>query len=895
MDSFLYEAASQGDLIITVNDRLARHLSRQYDLSQQSAGRNAWLRPEILSLNAWLKRNRHLLAEADGLLNQVQSLYLWEMIVEKDAQRAGNLLLQSQQTARRAHQAHQLLLRHSVDFHAEDGAEDHRAFLRWRHAWQQLASARGWRDSAELPWLLATAVAEGRIHRPQRIVMAGFDEFPPDLQHLCATLKDRGATVDTWQPQPVSGGSCHQVSGLDPADEVRRCARWIRRILSDRPYASIGVVAPQLEVYQSLIESIFLEELDPSALLSGDESPQVFNMSLGHGLQGEGVIAAALELLRARMKLSFTTLSGILLSPYLVGAGEEGAARALLERELRRTGRVEWSLTRLRNALAALTKKTGRPVPGVVALFDTLHQDLTTRGRRLPGDWAEHFARMLARLGWPGDRGLSSREHQAVQQFREALGDMASLDRISRPLERDAATGLLVRLVVGREFQPEGGDCQVQVLGALEASGLTFDCLWVLGLHDAALPRPSAPNPFIPLPIQRRERMQRADAERERLFAAQVADRLFHAASDVVLSSPLQDDSGCLRPSPLIAAFPSGEPLLADSHAPMRLLQAARPVLDQLPDGQAPALCSQKPFSGGTGILKDQALCPFRAFAHYRLNSEGLDTPEIGVDNLSRGSLVHTVLELFWKTTESQAALLQLDADALESRLAECAARALERLEKEKRFDLPARQREIEQRRLVALVRRWLDEEKGREAFRVVASETGHQLAIGSLLIRTRVDRIDELADGRHAIIDYKTGQVDLKQWLEDRITEPQLPAYCQGYAREQLGAVMFAVVRGKDRERGFRGLARNGDAWPKDATPRGIDAVFEEKDWHSFDDVLAHWQRVLPALGDAFAGGEAQVDPVDQKLACTYCDLAALCRVSELERVPLNPEGGDD
>jgi len=895
MDKLLYQAASQGHHIITVNDRLARHLSRQYDLIQQSAGREAWLRPKIMSLTSWLNRSSRDLPYAAEILNQSQCLRLWETIVAEDSERCGNLLLQAPQTARRALQAHRLLLRHGVDFRPSECAEDHRAFLRWRSSWQQTAAANKWRDGAEATWLLAEALAAGQTLPPAQMVFAGFDEFPPDLTQLMTVLRGRGTVIEEWQTQPFSNNTCQRVAGLDPAEEVRNCARWIRRILSGRPEARIGVVAPQLEVYQKLIENIFFEELDPGGLLDGVETPRTFNMSLGHSLGSEGIIAVALELLRSGARMDFASLSRFLLTPYLGKAAEEGAGRALLECELRQTGQPEWSLLRLPRSLEGLMKRIGHPLPDFLHRIQVLQSDQAQRKRRLPGDWAEHFARLLHRLGWPGDRGLSSREHQAVQQFRELLGEMASLDRVSKPLQRETSLSQLQRLVSNQEFQPEGVDSPVQVLGVLEASGLSFEHLWVLGLHDTALPRPAAPNPFIPLPVQRRERMQRADAEREQQFASQIADRLFRAAPEVVLSWPLQDDSGRLRPSSLITGFAISQPEFADSQAPVQLIHAAMPQLEEQQDCLAPPLCSRKPFSGGTGILKDQALCPFRAFAHYRLRCEGLETPEAGIDNMSRGSLAHTVLEIFWKETGSQASLLQLDDLTLEARLDAAAVKAIERHEKSKRSDLMPRQRAIEQRRLVALVRQWLSFEKKRSPFKVVDTEAYHQLALGNLQIRTRVDRIDELADGRQAIIDYKTGRADPLQWLEERITDPQLPAYSLGFSGDKLGAVMFAVVRGKEQESGFRGVARDGGYWPKEALPKNLAALCETKGWHSFDDILTHWQEALPALGDAFVAGEAAVDPIDRELACTYCDLKPLCRIDEQEQHSLDTEARDD
>ena len=548
-------------------------------------------------------------------------------------------------------------------------------------------------------------------------------------------------------------------------------------------------------------------------------------------------------------------------------------------------------MSRLVNVITRLAETYSLAVPGGLALLDVLASAQKKSARQLPGAWAEDFTNLLRKLGWPGERGLSSREFQAVEHFRNCLAQLASLDGVANRLGRAEAVRILSRLVKATEFQPEGADPPVQVLGELESSGMTFDHLWVLGLSDKALPRAPGPNPFIPLHVQRRHAMQRSSAEREFKFAEQVARRLLAASADVVASWPRMQDGIQQRPSPLIADIPEGRPCCDATSAPDRVIWAGRPELEKMTDSQGPALATRKAFSGGTGIIKDQALCPFRAFAHHRLRAEGLDVPEIGIDNMSRGTLAHTVLELFWNDVGDQTTLLALDETALIAKIQVAVDAALQRLEKERRHDLPVRQRQIEADRLMAIARQWLDIEARRGAFQVTVAEKNHRIKVGNLTIRTRIDRIDELADGTMAVIDYKTGRPDPTQWLDERVTEPQLPLYCLGLERSSIGAVMFAQVRSKALECGFRGLARETEAWPG-AKSRKLEALFSDKGWASLDDVLSHWDKVLPALGDDFSRGEAAVDPVEIELACKYCDLTGLCRVLERQNAG---HGGDD
>ncbi len=891
MDKTLYQAATDGHLILTVNDRLSRYLHRQFDLEQQGQGLSAWLRPDILSVSAWLSRCQKTLPELPSFLSKAQLQRVWEMIVEEDIEQTGNHLLQAPQAARRALQAHQLLVSYAADFDANLAADDHRAFLRWRSAWTGQAKRNAWHDSAELPWLVAEAIMAGRVQLPERIVLAGFDELAPDLQHLCKAMESRGTALQSWHPSSCAE-TTRQVIADGPYEEVSLCARWIRGLLSGNPAASIGVVVPQFEAYRPLIEEIFTAELAPQALVKGDETQQTFNLSLGQSLNREGVIHAALRLLRTGVQVSHEEVSWLLNTPYLGNALTESASRAQIDRELRKLKRFDWRLSRLVKVVAGLADKYALAIPDGLALFKALVAEQKKSTRQLPGAWAEHFTSLLRKLGWPGERGLSSREFQAVEHFRDTLAQLASLDGVSRPLGRAEAVRILFRLVSATEFQPEGYDTSIQVLGELESSGMTFDHLWVLGMSAKAMPKPPAPNPFIPLPVQRRFAMKRSCAEREFQFAKQVVSRLLSASADFVVSWPLMADGVEQRPSPLIAGVAEATLFFADAAAPDRLIWAHRPELEKITDSKGPALSTRKPFSGGTGIIKDQALCPFRAFAHHRLRAERLDVPDVGIDNMSRGTLVHTVLELFWNDVGDHSALLALDEKTLHTKIQLAVEAAMERLEKERRNDLPARQRQLEARRLLTVARQWLDIEARRDDFRVTGAEKNHQIKVGNLTIRTRIDRIDELADGTTAIIDYKTGRPDPAQWLDERVTEPQLPLYCLGLHRHSIGAVMFAEVRSKPGECGFRGLARSTESWPG-AKSNKLEKLFSEKGWKNLDDVLSHWDSVLPALGDNFSSGHAAVAPVGFELACQYCDLTGLCRILEQQDVDLGGAGG--
>jgi probable DNA repair protein len=878
----LFATVAAGGVVLTANKRLARHLVEQFDQAQLAAGRSVWPSPAILSLDAWLMRQIQQQREEHRLLTESQAQRIWEEIVGTDAAAAGRDLLQVPQAARRAREAHRLLQAYLADFTASDADEDQLAFLRWRKRSQERMHRDQLLERADLLALVTAAIAAGRGAVPSVLALAGFDDLTPAVHQLCVALEARGCRVGTWDPPFMASAEVSVHAAIDMAAEVRSCARWVRRRLERNPQARIGVVAPQLADYQGLIERIFRAELDPSACLRFQNAPETFTLSLGTPLAREGVVRAALRLLAAGDPLRLEDVGWLLRSPYL-GAQGEWLDRSCADRRLRERGRSEWPLAALPKALAG--------VPRTAAVFDRLRQTHRDRRRRLPGAWAEYFVNLLVSCDWPGQRGLTSREFQALDHFQLVLGQLASLDRVTSPMGYSAALVLLNRLAAETVFQPEGVEGRIQVLGMLEAAGFAFDALWVLGLHAGAFPPPPRPNPFLPLPLQSRLRMPHADAAREREFAERLSRRLFSAAPEVLVSWPAQRDGAPLRPSPLLEGLVAADLELAPSCDPFRAMLAAPCLLEELVDDRAAPLSVARPSSGGTGILKDQALCPFRAFAHHRLHAEGLAAATLGLDHQTRGSLVHGVLEHFWRQVVSHAALLAIDRQRQAELLTGCAEQTVQQFERRSQCDLPPRLRALECRRLAAIGAAWLELERRRPPFRVVAIEQRHDAAAGRLQLRTRIDRLDELPGGQLAVIDYKTGRPNPRQWFDLRVTEPQLPLYCLALDEQQLAAVLFAQVRPRERECAFKCVAREPEAWPK-LSSKGQARLLAERGWGSFAELLNHWRAALPALGNAFSDGFAAVDPVDPLQACQSCDLVTLCRISAALDRDEQPEG---
>ena len=890
MNEAIIAALKAGATLVTASQRLARHLAAAYGAAQLAQGAPAWEAPDILPWQQWLERawqESFGLLDADRpqlLLSDFQELTLWEEVI---CAADSEPLLQVPAAARSAREAWQLLhaWKLSIPRSQETASEDVSAFARWAKAYGQRCTSGNWLDSARLPDAVRNTIAAGRLTPPSSLIIAGFDELTPQQDELLRTVRAAGVTVtplaSASQPARVV-----RVGYDDRRAEIHAAAAWARVAL-ESGQTRIGVVVPDLSVQRASVVRLFDDALLPAALLLGADVVRPYNVSLGEPLAAWPVIHAALLVLEfGTGSLPVARLGMLLRSPFLAGAASEASARAELDARLRQDGEDTVSISALLRRTQMELARPQAAAPQLHAQLRAWRDAIPARATRLaPSAWSEQFAALLKLAGWPGDGPLDSDSHQAAAAWRELLAAFAAQDVVSTRHNYAEALAALRRMAGERVFQPQTPAAPVQVLGLLEASGLDFDSLWVMGLDDESWPPSPRPNPFLPLELQRTRGLPHASAERELEFARRLTERLAASAGNVVFSHPLNAGEEKRRASPLLQAFP--ELLPSDFPAPppgvASHLFAARD-LETLSDEQAPALAPGSAVKGGTRLFQYQAACPFRAFATLRLDARAPEEPEPGLDAKARGMLLHAALDALWNTLGSHAVLCGMAEPALMDAIHAAVHAALDELARDRSQTLTGRFRDIEMRRLTRLLRAWLEEEKARAPFRVVAAEQKATIKLGGLVVAGRMDRVDELEDGTRVILDYKSGKTSIQSWEGERPDDPQLPLYAVDMRQRQpVAAALFAQLRAG--ELGFNGLAARAGIVPT-VKPAGE----SEAAWQA---QLDAWQTTLTTLAEAYRAGDARVDPKKFPQTCEHCGLQALCRVHERHPDVAEDEGG--
>jgi ATP-dependent helicase/nuclease subunit B len=894
-------ALQAGDTVVASSARAARALRRLYGEEQRRKGIDAWQSPDILDWDSWLNRlwNRRLRSgkETRLVLATLQEQQIWVGLVRPSIE--GRRLISVLGVADLAQQAYALLCSYgTLDFLRGErvGGPDVESFREWARGFERICRREGWLSRGLLPLVLSDAAGAEELDTAQRLLLTGFDRITPAQEHLIKSFEQQGLAVDMVETADVSAEEAPLlVNAADKRHEILTCALWIRQELTaattvPRTVSRIGVVVPGVSSVRPEIEGLFRQILAPEAVTVGARDlPLPFEFSLGVPLAEVPMARAALLLLRWMKKpLMQDQVSWMVLSGFLCEQLDEMLPIAMFDARLRREPMRQPELE-LDTFLQYLSGGWKEAAP-LNALFHRLRKGrrlLAQSGNLTFAEWVGIAEQVLEAVHWPGAHLLESEDFQVQARCSQLLDNVAALSFDGHAVGYDDFLEVLERQAEKTIFAPESQNAAVQILGPLEAAGLTFDAIWFLGADDASWPAIARPHPFITKSFQRKHQMPHADSAVDWKLAEQVTRRLQNSAAKCVFSYPVQNAEGVCRPSTLLTGLreisaQNFRRSMAIDHA-----EAASPALrtEEEPVTIVPWPIDQD--AGGAEILRRQAACPFQSFAIKRLAARPMDATDWGLEPRERGTVVHKILEILWAELKSSDGL---HSARREGRLAEMVKQhveaALQRYGKQPHA--PERTwreayLEAEEERIISLIEEWLAYEAKRSPFTVEAGEVKLAAAVGELKLQMRVDRIDAIHEGR-VIIDYKTGLVKKDAWEGLRPDEPQLPLYAGFGQVEDLSGVLLGRVR--EGEAKFLGRVEDGDAVMTGAKFSKIPYSPE---------MLQEWQRVLLDLGQQFLNGEAQVDPKRYPKSCQYCDLPGLCRIAESDRANGDDDADDD
>ncbi|MBS0578696.1 MAG: PD-(D/E)XK nuclease family protein [Proteobacteria bacterium] len=870
----------RGGTLIVPDRARVRAVRLAHAAAQLTGGHHAWNSADVLTPAGWLRRETERAAAAapaqwPRLLAAAEEWYLWRQCAAEAAR--GHALLDSARLGDALRRAAGLALDYNITLREIPG--DAEASL--LAGAQRLFAARCRELHAASAESLARALIERARSGGRAPWLAGFALVPPPLAGL---------------EQPAVGAARAPAHALRPPgarEELEAIAAWCAQALRRSPAARLRVMLPGPAGARERLAALVREALDPAALLGPQpHAPGLAGLEEGVALTARPAIAHALCTLRllSGEELPFEELLGWLRAPHWHSPA--AGARAALAHALRERPVGALDLRALQGALQLAP-------PRLRSAAHDLDNRLRLGSGQLggaaasPRTWAERWTAALRAVGLAGGARADEESQHTLLRWHELLEEFGDLGAcLGRPGGRQALS-LLAEFAHRSTCPPVETDPCVTIAADLADPVVQYDGIWVAGLSAQVLPQPVQPDAFLPLAAQRAAGVPQASAALRAAEAAHLLACWRHSAAQLVLSVPAMAQDLDLLPSPLLetlAPLPGGA---AHRWLPGALRREA--MIETLEDRCGDPWDLAHTVPGGTRAVTLQSQCPFRAYAELRLGSVPPQELVPGIAMDQRGRLLHSALQILWERLGDSDALGALSPGQLERRIAEAVAEAARTLlavqagrrrrgrrTAESQFDLfvqlpPVLEREC--RRAQRLIGRLCALEREREPFRVAGTELEADLRVAGAHLRMRLDRVDQLPQGR-VILDYKSGKPEPPDWYGERPTHPQLLAYLTALGED---VVALATVHITPREVCFSGLAAQEQLLPTVKPPRS-------GDWPA---QATGWRELIERLIRAFIAGDAEVDPAPR--ACAHCHVTDICRILERSVPPDSALQGND
>lgn len=843
------------DLILTPNQRLANTLHRFLEKHKDLQGERAYLPPTIISFSQFIRQlwNSYLFILPKKILSYEEEIWLWRKIICQSP--ISPDLLNPNQSAYLIQKAWHDLKQWNLNLDSLSLYQDNENiyyFKIWSEAFIKICQEKKHIDESSALECYSKNIEFLNKLAYKNIYFYHFIELTP-LQNLFKNALQKTAHLNIIiQPLAEKDKNAFCQKFNSKKEEMIAMVNWAKKHYAHHPNLSIGCVVPHLNQQRNEILRQF------KSIFNTDNPP--IDISAGAALSDYKIIGHTLLFISLlSKKFDYEIFSDWLRSPYLKLAEKEIFKRHELDALLRNRCKKTSSLKEILSIEESIE---------IHPLLTTIN-DFNLEEKTLL-EWSQNWLDLLKETGWPGQRNLNSIEYQAVNRFIKKLEEIQSFSSIQISWTWKEFSSLIKTICQETIFQAESEKTSIQVLGLLEAAGLCFDEIWIMGLDDKTWPSASSPNPFLPYELQKKYHMPNANPEREYLYCQEILNQLLKGSKKTILSYAIYDEDKELQPSPFIHSFP-----YLENQVNLHLEKREEVILEEIEDEMAPIISNQELISGGSNIVQYQAECPFKAFSTLRLHALALNQPMNTPDYIERGNATHKALEIIWKKIPSSNHLLKLSSEALEKHIDQSISQVYKKNIQGNKFLI-----ELEKIRLKKILYAWLDIEKKRCPFTVIAIEDQRQYQYKNITLRLRIDRIDQDEHG-YIIIDYKTGKKEIKNCFGQRIKEPQLPLYCLSY-NNPISTLCFGQLRLND-------LSLNGISEKKqENNHKNIDIICYEEfksDFkeYSWPDQIITWKNNIHYLLDEFLSGKSSVDPLE-KTTCTHCHLHSLCRIFENE-----------
>lgn len=425
-----------------------------------------------------------------------------------------------------------------------------------------------------------------------------------------------------------------------------------------------------------------------------------------------------------------------------------------------------------------------------------------------------------------------------VKTLRLGAGSQAEFDAFANPLSAAEFTRWVTQALEAASFNPQHpAQEQVVILPLSQLLGRSLQAVVMPGCDEGSLPIATEPAG------------QWTAAQRKLLglpLRDVLADATRHAWHNALLSPHIDllwrtSEAGERQmPSPLVQMLLL-QPVTHFAQDP-RTLRSLTPQPVTMPTPNADALPLLRL---SASAYEDLRRCPYRFFALRQLKLQEMDELDVGLSKRDFGNWIHSLLKHFHDNLKATPVS---DLSAREVLINAAADRATKQLNLSEAEFLPFA---ASWPRVRAGYLQWLAEHEA-SGTDYVDGELWMQMPLGHLTLVGKIDRIDQLPDGRSQVIDYKTeGRGATLQRVKPEAEDIQLAFYAALLADDTLAAAYVNVGE-------------------KEATK-----TYAQPDVVSLRDQLV--EGILVDMARIGAG--APLPAMGEGKACDFCAARGLCR----------------
>lgn len=640
-------------------------------------------------------------------------------------------------------------------------------------------------------------------------------------------------------------GKIQAISYETQEAEIKSIAKWSKSYIEKYPSKQIAVIIPNLTEQKSQICNIFDEVFQSQKT---EIQYKKYNTSLGSSLLKYPLIKNIINIINLSIDINkgfieTKTIIKVAQSPYIIAATKEQNNRAILINLLLKQSKNYFKLNKLITFMddCPLLAKTINNIAKI-----KIPASSTTE------HWLEIFYQYLDIFSFANEKTLSSSEYQVFEKFHKEILILNKIFIKNNKMNVNKCIELLENHLNDIIFQAKAGRANIHILGLLEAEGLNFDASWIAGMTSNVLPGFIKNYFFIANDIATAFNLPFSSFDNIQQNALNILQELKDISANNTFSYAKTDNSLEQIASPLLEF---------SKNVDNKAIKTTQIKITKITDYCAPKI-KTKNIQQGVQTLQYQISCPFKGFAK-RLKVEQAKPAHLGFNKIQQGIIVHKTLEKIFNTIPNIKKLKSLSDESIQELIVENVSRAIGKITK--KFQ------KLEKERIILIINKYLELEKTRDNFEVVATESSIDVCIEGLKFTTKLDRVDKIANAEKIIIDYKTSdRVSIQDTLKENISQVQLPIYA---ISNNIDGVVLAKVNAKECY--FSYIAKDMQCLPNNTkAPKNT----------SWQPQLETWKNKIHQASNDFQNGLAYVEP--DKNACDYCEYDLLCRI---EKIPYN------